>query len=104
MEAVVTNTNFQDILQDTKPVLVDFWATWCGPCRALSPIVDQIAEEYAGKITVAKCNVDDADEIASQFRIMSIPTLVYFKNGEVVTRSVGLVSKDDIKSVIDSML
>ncbi len=103
MANVVTNTNFAEMLAGEKPVLVDFWATWCGPCRILSPTVDEIADEYADRITVAKCNVDDAEEIAMQYRIMSIPTLLFFKNGEVVDKRVGVVSKDEIVSIINSI-
>ncbi len=103
MAKVVTNTNFAEMLAGDKPVLVDFWATWCGPCRILSPTVDEIAEEYADRITVAKCNVDDAEEIAMQYRIMSIPTLLFFKGGEVVDKRVGVVSKEEIVSIINSI-
>ena len=103
MAQVVTNTNFAEMLAGDKPVLVDFWATWCGPCRILSPTVDEIADEYADRITVAKCNVDDAEEIAMQYRIMSIPTLLFFKGGEVVDKRVGVVSKDEIVSIINSI-
>ena len=103
MAKVVTNTNFQELLAGDKPLMVDFWATWCGPCRILSPTVDEIADEYADRITVAKCNVDDAEEIAMQYRIMSIPTLLFFKNGEVVDKRVGVVSKDEIVSIINSI-
>ena len=103
MAKVVTNTNFAQMLAGDKPVLVDFWATWCGPCRILSPTVDEIADEYADRITVAKCNVDDAEEIAMQYRIMSIPTLLFFKGGEVVDKRVGVVSKDEIVSIINSI-
>ena len=103
MAKVITNTNFQEIVAGEKPVMIDFWATWCGPCRILSPTVDEIAEEYADRITVAKCNVDDAEEIAMQFRIMSIPTLIFLKNGEVVDKRVGVVSKDEIVSIINSI-
>jgi thioredoxin 1 len=103
MAQVVTNTNFQDLLAGDKPLMVDFWATWCGPCRILSPTVDEIADEYADRITVAKCNVDDAEEIAMQYRIMSIPTLLFFKGGEVVDKRVGVVSKDEIVSIINSI-
>ena len=103
MAKVVTNTNFQELLAGDKPLMVDFWATWCGPCRILSPTVDEIADEYADRITVAKCNVDDAEEIAMQYRIMSIPTLLFFKGGEVVDKRVGVVSKDEILSIINSI-
>jgi len=103
MAQVVTNTNFDEILAGDKPVMVDFWATWCGPCRLLSPTVDEIAEECADVITVAKCNVDDAEDIAMKYRIMSIPTLLFFKNGEVVDKRVGVVSKEEIVSIIQSI-
>lgn len=94
---------FDKLIAGATPVLVDFWATWCGPCRILSPTVDEIADEYADKITVAKCNVDDAEEIAMQFRIMSIPTLIFLKNGEIVDKRVGVVSKDEIVSIINAI-
>ena len=103
MAKVITNTNFAEIVEGDKPVMIDFWATWCGPCRILSPTVDEIADEYADRITVAKCNVDDADEIAMQFRIMSIPTLIFIKDGQVVDKRVGVVSKDEIVSIINSI-
>lgn len=103
MAKIATNTSFDELLQSEKLVIVDFWATWCGPCRILSPTVDEIAEEYADRITVAKCNVDDAEEIAMQYRIMSIPTLLFFKGGEVVDKRVGVVSKEEIVSIINSI-
>ena len=83
---------------------MDFWATWCGPCRALAPVVDEIASEYEGKVEVAKCNVDDCDEIAAQYSIRSIPTLLFFKNGQMVDRLVGAVPKAQIAAKIDSLL
>ena len=93
MAKVATNTNFSELLQDSKLVIVDFWATWCGPCRMLSPILDELEEEMADQITVVKVNVDDADEIAAQFRIMSIPTLLFFKNGQLLDKTVGAMPK-----------
>lgn len=104
MAKVVTNANFAEIISDTKPVVVDFWATWCGPCRALAPTVDEIASEYAGKAEVVKCNVDDCDEIAAQFNIRSIPTLLFFKGGQVVDRLVGAAPKGTITAKIDALL
>ena len=104
MAKVVTNENFSDMISGAFPVVVDFWATWCGPCRALTPVVDEIASEYEGKVEVAKCNVDDCDEIAAQFSIRSIPTLLFFKNGQMVDRLVGAVPKAQIAAKIDSLL
>ena len=104
MAQVITNDNISEILSGDKPVLIDFWAVWCGPCRMLSPTVDEIAEEYGDKITVAKCNVDDADEVAAEFRIRNIPTLIFFKGGQVVDKLVGAVPKKQITDIIDSML
>ena len=93
MAKVATNTNFEELLQDEKLVIVDFWATWCGPCRMLSPLLDEVEEEMADKVTVVKVNVDDADEIAMKFRIMNIPTLLFFKGGQLVDKTVGAMPK-----------
>jgi len=100
----LTGNTFQtEVLQNSdQPVLVDFWAEWCAPCRGMAPIVEQLASEYAGKLKVAKLNVDDAPEIASQFGIMSIPTLIVFKDGEPVSRMVGLQSKESLARRIDA--
>ena len=104
MSQVFTNTNISEILASDKPVMIDFWATWCGPCRMLAPTVDDIAKEYDGRIVVAKCNVDDADDVAMQFRIRNIPTLMFFKGGEMVNRLVGAVPKQEITAILDSIL
>lgn len=104
MAKVATNANFADMLQDDKLVIVDFWAVWCGPCRMLSPIVDEIAEEMADKVTVVKCNVDDCEDIAMQYRIMSIPTLIFFKNGEIVDKTVGAMPKSALVEKINAHL
>ena len=101
---VVTDNNFDEILASSKVVLVDFWAAWCGPCRMLSPTVDDIAAEYEGRITVAKCNVDDCEEVAAKAGIRNIPTLLYFKDGALAERSVGLVSKADIEAILNQLL
>ena len=93
MAKVATNTNFDSLLEDSKLVVVDFWATWCGPCRMISPILDEAEMEMGDKFTLVKVNVDDAEEIAARYRIMSIPTLLFFKGGEVVDKSVGAMPK-----------
>ena len=104
MAKVATNSNFQELLQDSKLVVVDFWATWCGPCRMLSPILDEVEEEMAGKMEVVKVNVDDADEVAAQYRIMSIPTLLFFKNGQIVDKTVGAMPKNALVDKINANL
>ena len=104
MAKIATNTSFDELLQSEKLVIVDFWATWCGPCRMLSPLLDEVEEEMADKIEVVKVNVDDADEIAMRFRIMSIPTLLFFKNGQMVDRSVGAMPKSALVDKINANL
>ena len=104
MAKVATNSNFTELLQDSKLVIVDFWATWCGPCRMLSPILDEVEEEMSDKISVVKVNVDDADEIAAQYRIMSIPTLLFFKHGQQVDKSVGAMPKPALVEKINANL
>ncbi len=98
---VLTNDNFEaEVLQSDKPVLVDFWATWCGPCQKQGPIVEQIAEER-DDIKVCKLDVDEASDIAEKFSIMSIPTVIAFKDGEVLNKSVGLQSKEGLLALFD---
>ena len=97
----LTENNFDaEVLKSPLPVLVDFWAEWCGPCRMLSPIVDEIAKELQGKLKVAKVNVDEAQEVAQRFNIMSIPTLLVFKNGEAVDMIVGAMPKANLLAKI----
>ena len=104
MAQIATNTNFDGLLESEKLVIVDFWATWCGPCRMLSPVLDEVEEEMADKIAVVKVNVDDADEIAMRYRIMSIPTLVFVKNGQMVDRTVGAMPKSALVDRINANL
>ena len=104
MAKVATNTNFAELLQDSKLVIVDFWAVWCGPCRMLSPILDEVEAEMADQVSVVKVNVDDADEIAAQYRIMSIPTLLFFKNGVQVDKTVGAMPKPVLVEKIKALL
>lgn len=101
MEIKITKDNFEtEVLKSDIPVLVDFWATWCGPCRMLAPVVSEIAEENAGIVKVGKINVDEEPDLASEFGIMSIPTLLLFKNGELSDTSVGFVPKAKIEKMI----
>ena len=96
----ITATNFEnEVVKAQGKVLVDFWASWCGPCRMLSPVVDQVAAEYPG-VKVGKVNVDEQPKLAEKFQIMSIPTLLVFENGKVVNQSVGLVPKEQVEALI----
>jgi len=100
----VTQDTFESSVLNAKlPVLVDFWASWCGPCRMIAPILDQVAEEFDGKAIVAKINVDDNPDLARQYDIMTIPTLITFKNGDIVETS-GPASKGDIEEMINKLL
>ncbi len=104
-EIILNDTNFeQEVLQHQGPVMVDFWATWCGPCRMLAPVVEEIAKEYAGKVKVCKLNVDEGPDTSSKFRITSIPTLIFFKDGKVVAQTVGLQSKAALQEKLNALL
>lgn len=100
----VTTDSLASIINSSKPVLVDFWAPWCGPCRALAPVVEQVADELAEKISVAKCNVDDNQDIAMEYGVMSIPTLIIFKDGEEIARTVGSMPKAKLIEEIERAL
>ena len=97
--------DFEDeVLKNEKPVLVDFWATWCGPCRMIAPIIDQLANEYDGRAVVGKVDVDEEPELARRYGVMSIPTLVVIKNGEVVNKVIGAVPKPKLAAMLDEAL
>ena len=99
-----TDQNVHDIIASGKPVVIDFWATWCGPCIKLGPIVEELAEKYAGQVEIGKLNIDDNDEIATENRVRNIPTVLFFKDGELKERSVGLVKLADLEAKLASIL
>jgi thioredoxin 1 len=101
----LTDANFATTVEQSDvPVLVDFWAPWCGPCRLVAPVVEQLAESYSGRLQVAKLNTDDNPSVASQFNIRSIPTLLFFKNGQVVDTVIGAVPKDKLQQKVEDVL
>lgn len=104
-EVVLTDANFDaEVLQYKGVVMVDFWAPWCGPCRMLGPVVEELAHEYAGKVKVAKLNVDEAPDTSSRYRVSSIPTLIFFKDGQVVDQTVGLQVKSALQAKLNSLI
>ena len=104
-EVILTDENFeQEVLNANGPVLVDFWATWCGPCRMLAPVVEELAKEYAGKVKVCKMDVDQGMNTAGKYQISSVPTLIAFKNGQIVFQVAGLQSKDALAAKLDELL
>ena len=104
MVTELNSGNFKEIIGSDKPTLVDFWADWCGPCRMVSPVIDGLAEEYDGKITVGKVNVDEQQALAAEYSIVSIPTVILFKNGTAVKKLVGVQSAEDYADMIEENL
>jgi thioredoxin 1 len=104
MEVQITSENFESLKNGQQPLVVDFWATWCGPCRMIAPIVAELAKEYDGKITVGKCDVEENEDLAMEFGIRNIPTILFFKGGEVVDKLVGAVSKAKLEEKFKALL
>ena len=100
MATEIKQENFQSFVAQDKPVLVDFWATWCGPCRMLSPVVEEVSQAHADTLAVGKVNVDECPELAQQFGVMSIPTLILFKDGEIVDKRIGYQPKDELEEML----
>lgn len=100
-EIKITNKNFnEEVLNSKLPVLIDFWAPWCGPCRMMSPVIEEIANDYLGKVKVGKVNVDEEGELSSMFQIRSIPTLIVFKDGKIVNQAIGYRPKVEIEKLL----
>lgn len=104
MALQITDQNFSEYLNSEIPLVVDFWATWCGPCRMVAPIIDELATEYEGKVNIGKCDVDENNQVPGQYGVRNIPTIIFVKNGEVVKKVVGAQSKSDLKKEIDALL
>ena len=105
MALEITDSNFEEtVLKSDKPVMVDFWAAWCGPCRMVGPIIDELSEEYDGKVIIGKIDIDSNQQYAAQFGVRNIPTVLVFKDGELVDRKVGVSSKNDYAEAIDKLI
>ncbi len=104
MAYAITNANIEEVLASELPVVIDFWAEWCGPCRQMSPIVDELAMEYQGKALICKCDVESADEVAVRFKVRNIPTIVFIKNGELVDKQVGSCPKETLANKLNALL
>ena len=104
MALQITDANFAETLNEGKPMVLDFWAEWCGPCRMVSPIIDELANEYAGRVNIGKMNVDENDDVVAQFGIRNIPTVLFFKDGQMVDKIVGAMPKDKFVEKIESLL
>lgn len=104
MALQITDTGFKELLEGNKPLVVDFWAEWCGPCKMISPVVDELASEYEGTVVIGKVNVDENEELPAKYGIRNIPTLLFFKNGELVDKHVGAATKAILESKIKGLL
>jgi thioredoxin 1 len=104
MALQITDANFEELVNSGKPMVLDFWAEWCGPCRMVSPIIDELATEYEGRVTIGKMNVDENDDVVGQFGIRNIPTVLFFKNGEIVDKQVGAVAKPVFVEKVKNLL
>lgn len=104
MALTITSENYESTIASGKPVVIDFWAEWCGPCRMIGPIIEELAGEYADRVVIGKCDVESNEDIVAQYRVRNIPTVVFIKGGQVVDKVVGGTTKENLKAKIDAML
>ena len=104
MALAINNSNFEELLSSGKPVVIDFWAEWCGPCRMIAPIIEELAAEYEGRALIGKCDVEQNDDITMKDGVRNIPTIIFLKGGQVVDKQVGATSKEALKAKIDKLL
>ena len=104
MALAINKDNFEALVAGDQPVVIDFWAEWCGPCRMVAPIVDELATEYEGRVLIAKCDVEENDEITAKYGVRNIPTIIFLKGGELVDKQVGAASKDALVAKIEKLL
>ena len=104
MALEITSQNYKELIESGKPLVIDFWAGWCGPCRMVSPIIDELAQEFDGQVVIGKCDVDNNDEVSAEFRVRNIPTILFFKGGQVVDKQVGATTKEALAAKVKALL
>ncbi|ADV43230.1 thioredoxin [Bacteroides helcogenes] len=104
MALVITDSNYQELVAGGKPVVIDFWAPWCGPCKMVGPIIDELAAEYEGRVVIGKCDVDESGDVAAEYGIRNIPTVLFFKDGKLVDKQVGSAPKTAFAAKIEALL
>ena len=104
MALKINNENYDEVMGKVMPVVIDFWATWCGPCRMVAPIIDELSEEYADKVLIGKCDVEEGDEVAAKYMVRNVPTIIFIKDGTQVDKHVGAATKEQLTAKIDALL
>ncbi len=104
MALEITSQNYKELIESGKPLVIDFWAEWCGPCRMVSPIIDELAQEFDEQVVIGKCDVDNNDEVSAEFRVRNIPTILFFKGGQVVDKQVGATTKEALAAKVKALL